>query len=463
MPAAAAKYDPADREWWKVVNDAGDTERKDRIAALAKFWQYFEGDLPEQLKTKDGQPNHNVLLDITGKAVEQMVAFLGVPMLGVVGGTVREPDASGMLQNIKTPEQEALDTWWSDQNLWQFVTDLLISGMVDGHWFAKLIPTGVGQMPDVALLDADMMTVYWAQGSRRSLWYRMKWTDGKETRMQDIVPNSLIDPASTTPGWQIIEYLQRNNSGEFDELSRDEWAFPFAPIIDRQNRPLPKKYYGRSEINGRLNDNVNLVASNIAKILWHHAGPQTIVTGGTVDEEQPTGPGTAISFADKDVKVYNLEMSSDLQSSLQFFGVLRGAAHSQQRVVDLDSIKDKIGQMTNFGARLLYTSQLDRAGQIQELYGTSGLAEISRRALIVGGMQVDRVESKWSPGLPVDRAELTKSVKDESELGIVSQQTLLEELGHDPVVEAEHRAEEQTTAQDTQIAALARLGQGGFI
>lgn len=472
----SAVYNPNDAKWWRDTAEAGDKERQARLTEIDAGWTYYYGEMPEPLKVRVGEPNYNVLLELSGQAVDAMGAFMGVPLVEVEGGTAREPDEAGALQTIKTAEQEALDAFWDANDLEVWIVAALLSGATSGHNFVKLVDDtddDGNAMLRAELLDPRYVTVFWSN-YRQPLFYRLKWAvDSTETRTQDIVPEWLIQRDPTPEGepepeisntWRIFEWREKGSQVK-EPVGDDAWAFPFAPIVDWQNALKPFDYYGRpdlTKIRRRNNDAANLVASNMQKILINHAGPQTVVTGGKLKDRQEFGPDIVIDDLDADAKVYNLEMAGDLDSSQNFLMLLRGAYFESMKVVDRASIKDKLGDLTNFAVRMLYGAQSDAATQKQKLYGR-GLAAVSRRALALTGADVGKVIVKWPDLLPQDRGEIVRAVQAEDDMGFVSEQTMLEELGHDPVVEAEQRGDEQGTRQDSLAETLVKLGErGGF-
>lgn len=469
MPKIAARYAPNDDRWWVETEELGSKERQARMKEIQLAWDYYEGKQRMPLKVKRGKPDFNVLINLVGEAIDQMVAFLGMPRFEVPGGVDRVRDAFGFLTTVKSPQQQALEDWWRGQEFEIFLTDLYLSGFISGHSYVKLIP---GTTLDAELLDPQMMTVFWDNARRKGceLFYRMKWMDGDFVRVQDIVPDWLWTPNEgdanalarlDTQRWFVVEYAGRSER-RMERVGLDEWLHPFAPVIDWKNAPRPFQFYGRGDLRPRLNDSYNMVASNLNKIIYHHAGPQTVITGGGLADDQEAGPGTVIDDLPEGAKVYNLEMQSDLSNAMSFLNLLRSSLFSEVRVVDKTSIKDKLGQITNFGVRMLYSDQLDAAYLKHLLYG-SGLAEVTRRALLVMGADVERVDSIWEDPLPTNRKELVEGVKVERDMGMTSEQTLLEDLGRDPEVEAERKAEEGEREDAAVAGRLEAIAQRGLL
>ena len=65
-----------------------------------------------------------------------------------------------------------------------------------------------------------------------------------------------------------------------------------------------------------------------------------------------------VTTSDPNALIQNLEMQSDLNSSLNFIRYLRQALFDVSRAVDIDSMADKLGSLTNFGLRVLYQDAL---------------------------------------------------------------------------------------------------------
>lgn len=467
MPKIAPQYNPGDDKAWKLLNAAADDERKKRNHEIDEGWRYYHGEHPKPLKVRAGQPDHNVILNLSGQAVDKMTAFLGVPQMQIIGGQENEPDAAGVLQSVVTPEQQLLNALWIENDLPIFINDQMVDAAVSGHTFVRIIPetddAGRVVMVKLALIDGRYILAFWNKNNiRERLFYRMAWEDAEGMLVQDIVPRALLYPGERAAGWEIIEY-QVNHAGKYIEVGRDGWDYEFPPIVDWKNKPHPHHYYGMSDIDDAdLNDAVNFAASNVNKIIYHHAGPQTVLTGGKLADDVTTGPGTVLEIPNENAKLYNLEMSSDLSTSLQFMDVLRAAFFAQQRVVDTSVIKDKLGALTNFAVRMLYSDMLDAASVKQLLHGR-GLAEVSRRALALLGVAVERVEAKWDDPLPMDRGELAKAAKIEAELGLASRQTLQEMMGRDPIQEAERMDEEKMNAATAAADVMIALGNRGLM
>lgn len=469
MPAVFPVYDPFNKDYLEL-SDKERTTRKDDIDVA---WNYYDGNHREPLKVT-GTFNDNVIVNLTGNAVDKTTEFTGIPEVALAGGSDNVPsvnEAEG-LQTIVSDEQQVLDELVQHLDLSELIPDTLTAQQVAGHSFWRiLLPDNTEMvspknMPKLALLDARHMTVFWnVSNVHQVLWYRLTWQIGSTQRIQDIVPNSLPrkgdEPGTEREvGWQIIEYESKNGT-KFEWIGEDEWAYPFPPIIDYKNRRRPHQYYGESDMRDvRLNDAYNFIASNTARIIKHHAHPKTFITGGSLPEVTETAVDGVWELPNPEAKVSNLEMQDDLQSSMKMMDILRSAYFSQRRVVDVSTMKDRIGQMTNFGVRMLFADMLDMVGDKQARVGDA-LAEILRRMMAMIGHEIEMPLVTWSDPLPTNRLELVETVTKEADLGLTSGQTLAKDLKRDFVAEQQMLIEEGNAQFDATTDALLRAAQVG--
>lgn len=461
MPGAARYVPATDVVGSQKLDEIADKERQQRKQLIDRYWRYYDGDHHRPLTVAPGEFDDNVIINLCGQAIDKSVSFFvpQAPKLTMPGETPGPSDDS--------PQQQRLDAFWQHNDLEAFVIDLALAGFISGHPFVKLLMGD--EMPEVALLDSRHVTIFWdVTNVKRVLWYRLEWQiTSDEIHRQDIVPAWLLaeEPKfDRMSAWKIIEYEKtRQSAGRWREVGQDDWPFPFAPIVQWKNAPRPHAVYGQSDLKPvDLNDGVNFVASNTARIIKHHAHPKTIVTGATLDDIKQTTIDGVFTLPDG-AHATNLEMQSDLMSSMRMLETLRSAFFTQMRVVDWASQKDKVGQLTNFGLKVLFNDMLDNIENKRRVYG-DGLAEISRRAMVMmGETGAERPTLLWKDALPRDRKETVESVKTEKELGITSLRTLAGELGRDYTAEQDQIAQEGSASTETFADALLTLRrQGAF-
>jgi hypothetical protein len=238
--------------------------------------------------------------------------------------------------------------------------------------------------------------------------------------------------------------------GAWEPTASDWWPWEFAPIVDWRNKVRAFSYYGASDIRHApdANDAINFLESNTGRIIKFHAHPRTIIKGmsqdGRIAEAGPDGMYTVPGQAD----VYNLEMQSDLSSSMAFTDKKIADFFAACRVVDPTVVKDKVGQLTNFGVRMLFNDMLEMTEEKRRIYG-AWLGEAYRRLLIMSGYDAPDVPvAHWPDALPVNRLEQLQAAQIELGLGTTSRQSISADLDRDYDVEQEQIREEATSAND---------------
>lgn len=445
MPGIPRVYIPFD----DAIDEAADEERKKRIDMIQKARRYYEGDHDKPLKVDSKEHDDNIILNLAGQTIDKTTDFIGCPNLS----TSAEGDETieELLQDIVTAS-----------DLPFLMPDVLTSGQIAGHAFLRLImPEGEmsrDNPPILAPLSPEFVTVFWDMGfygmRQSALWYRMEWEYGKVIRRQDIVPANLYpDEAGevneSAEGWLILEYEKNKNNltGEnhgWKLIAGDEWDYPFPPIVDAKNRRKPHSYYGESDLRDlALNDAVNFVVSNTAKIIKHHAHPKTVLTGDDGSGLKGTMVDGLWAIPNELAEFKNLEMQSDLQSSMKMLETLRASWFTQARVIDMATQKERAGQLTNFSVRMLFNDMIEMSEDKQLAYGRlleTGL----ERILFMLGIEAD-VIAHWADPLPTNRLEVVQTAEAEQAMG-VSKTTTFKDLGRDYEAESEKVAEETATS-----------------
>ena len=414
-----------------------------RRARFDELWAYYEGQQRKYLKVREGEPDYNVIVNLCARVIDQSVNLLL--------GEAPQFDLEG---NDQSTAQDELNGWMDTADLEEFLIDLFTMAGVTGHAFVKLQPGEDGLTRPVAL-DAGLVSVFWdARDKSEVLGYMILWSEGgKETYREDHWR------AENGQSWEVVFY--EGNGRDWIEQSRETWPYPFAQIVDWKNLPNPRGFYGRSDIEKviGLNDAYNFRVSNTNKILYIHAHPRTIGFGVRKSDVQATSIDGFWDIPDKDAKMQNLEMTSDLESSRRHAEEMKSDFFGDAQTMDLSTVKDKAGALTNFGLRLLFTEALAKNAKKRMAAGR-GLSEMVRRSGTMMGKDWTGVTTVWADPLPENRTEQIANAKETIDMGVASKQTESEHLGYDWGREKAQMEEEQGASQARLGASLANALRG---
>ena len=414
-------------------------EHAARVKAIDAAWAYYEGNHRRPLKVRAGQPDDNVILNVCRKAIEQAVALLFGQMPEFEIGGEDEED-----------QDETLKALWRVNDAPIFLHNLALQGALAGHCFVKLTPDSQRAVRFV-LLNPRSVTVFWDPDDMQAVTaYSISYGQGDTAMRQDIV--------NLNGSW-LVRDLARERGKDWQVVNDVIWGFPWAPIVEWQNLPDPEEYYGDPDlVRPELNDALNFLASNTMRILKFHAHPKTIGTGMRSTDLQATDVDGFWSVPNPEANIRNLEMQSDLGSSLAFLQLIQGWFFSEHRAVDMSTFAKDMGNITNFGLRTLYKDALDKLATKRALYG-AGLADIGERALALMGYAA-RPVVEWPDPLPFNDQEEIAGIQTEIGLGILSKETAAGLRGRDWEQEQERIAEEEAMSDNIGNRLLAAFERG---
>lgn len=399
-----------------------------RASQIDKAWQYYLGNHKSQVKGSDTILNYCKIL------VDKVINALFGEDLQI---EVKALDGEG--QSDK--EQTFLDKILVKSKKSNLFLKLGQNGALSGHAFLKI----VNEQPISRLvvldsqnisvitdpLDIDKVLAYVVQ---------FPFKDGVGIRVYREITERLNDSS-----WMITtQTTDDSRHNRWETTEEVIWPYPFSPIVDCQNIPLAGSYYGLPDLSESvmaLSDSINYIASNISKIIKFHAHPKTIGKGVNA-KELLVDPDKAILLSNPNAELYNLEMQSDLSSSLNFLNLLRSALHEISNVPEIATGKlENIGSLSGVALRILYQPLIDLTIAKQATYGDM-LTEVCKRLLKIGGFDKEyRIEIHWPEILPSDVGTQIEQFVMLNNLG-VSKDTLLTRLGFDPDIEKEKRAQE---------------------
>lgn len=435
-----------------------------RRLCMRDAWNAYRGKLPPPLKVRANQPNDNILSNRCAPIVDKGVSFLFGHVLKIeatdeAAATAGNPDAD-------TPNQDFLDGLWGDDD--DRMTTLAkdgVNGGVCGHAFLKLIPAQ-GQMkyPRIVVLDPGLVRIVTAlEDCDLVLAYVIEYPSANGWLKRQVIARVDPDGEAGIAGeydlddsWTITSYQRKEQgAGMWTQVGEQEvWNYPFAPIFGNQNLPNPNEAWGSPDLTPdiiEMNSVLNFVQSNTSRILKFHAHPKTYATGTSATQIN-IAVDDLICLPSPDSKLANLEMHSDLSSSLTFASTLRADMDEQSRVpaVALGRTAElPKGNISGVALQLLFQPLIEKTIQKQRLYGRC-IREISRAALVVAGLlPLEKYESypiglNWQNLLPTDdlAAAQTAAILVGS-IG-VSKSTVQQQLGYSPDEEAQ---KVQTEAQ----------------
>lgn len=445
-----------------LLEKLANNEQQARKKAIDAAWDYYEGRHRRPLKVRAGQVDDNVILNVSRKVIEQAVSLLFGTAPGLEIGDKGDQ-----------PEDVRLAEIWEANHRDILLHNMALQGALTGHVFVKLQPNGFGtartptqptartptqptaQGPAgvrFVLLNPRMVSVFWRPDDMGQVTcYTISYTDGEADFRQDMIDEGDV--------W-LVRDLRRERGRGWDVTNEVVWGWPWAPLVEWQNLPDPEEYYGDPDlVRPELNDAINFLASNTNRIIKFHAHPKTVGIGIRASDLQETSVDGFWSVPNPSATINNLEMQSDLSSSMGYLAMLEGWFFSEHRAVDMTSFARDLGNITNFGLHTLYKDAMDKLETKRALYGAA-LADMSERALALVGMTARPVVS-WSDPLPFNDQEEIAGIQTEIGLGILSRETAASLRGRDWEQEQE-RIEQERAAEDNIGARLMRAFDQGL-
>lgn len=488
MPPATRYYDDPNTPEARALEELASNEHEARVQVMRRNWLYYEGKHRKPLLPDKSGVDDNVILNkmrlIVNKAVSSLMgttdqgAIKG-PDFDVVDRDETQEEVSAprrLMRSIgralkpkaqPSDNQKRLDAIWKANKKAIFLQDMGVSGANTGHVYVKLLPdgaqdpdTGEKNLPRFILLNPENCTVFWdAEDITRVLWYRYEYeyeTGARRvTRVREDTVRNLTDKGEDMGSWRVVTYEATGSIGaivgKWTEKTTVDWPFPWSPVHAWKNQPAPFSFYGQDDIRetGNVQDGLNFTASNIQRIIKYHAAPRTIGTGFEAEDIQETAVNRFYSIAAADAKVYNLEMQSDLSSSMAYVSLLESGIFDSAGQLNPRTVQDKLGAITNFGLRVLNQDSLQVTGTKRLLYG-EGLVELCQHGLETVGVTNAKVEAHWPDPLPTDPFSTAQALDIDRRNGL-SQETYLERRGYDPEAEAINKENErgQTIMDET--------------
>jgi len=364
--------------------------------------------------------------------------------------------------------QQYIDGVWNANRKMQLLKRAAVYGAESGTCYMKILPDGAvtkdGKLiPRLVVLDPATVTMDALPEDIDTVYrYTIAYTIPDPITGKDKTIKQVTEHDAETGYWVITDYVSVNGS-KWEVTNEQVWEWDFAPIVHWHNLPDVGSVYGKPDITSDLidlQDKINFVSSNTAKIIKYHAYPKTWARGFSNTTKVQWGVDDMVTTSDPNALIQNLEMQSDLSSSLNFIRYLRQALFDVSRAVDIDSMADKLGTLTNFGLRVLYQDALSKLEEKRGLYGEA-IVEINHRLLaLAGAPDTDGGEVAWPDVMPVNETETSMAIRSDLELGLVSKQTASGLRGYTWEDEEERIASEKAAGDNIGAALLRAFGQG---
>jgi hypothetical protein len=398
-----------------------------RAAAIARRWRAYNGQHPRPLTVRPGQADDNVIVNLARTVVDKGVSFLFGQDVAFELPSDAPADA----------ERWLVDVWRANRQA-TFLQQMALSGAVAGHVFVKLVPAA--PYPRLVLLDPATVTVRWDYDDiTRVEWYRIQYPAIDPQTGKALVRRQVIERDGV--GWRVTDQRSDVDARDWIVTGETTWPWSWPPVVDCQNLPAPHEYWGMSDIEDdllALNHACSFVLSNLARIVRYHAHPRTWGRGFAA-QQLNTAVDETIVLPSPDAELRNLEMTSDLSSSIALYQRLREALLESARIPEVATGKlESAGALSGVALNILYQPLIEKTQAKRRTYGDL-LVELNRRLLALGGFGEENVcEVHWPDLLPGDPKAAAETALLQQQLG-VSRDTLLERLGFDPDLEREKR------------------------
>lgn len=404
MMPSATEYDPNS----KTIRESARIELEQRQKMFQENYRYYMGQQKAHFKDK----SDNVIINLCSQMTDDTVSF-AIPDTPKV--KVQDADT--------TDADEYLNEVWEFAGGAVLLQEIMKLGAIAGHVHCRIDPNPDGDFPRVLPIEADKIITFWdADDKSRVLWHEQYWTVGRVDYRQDFVNRG--------SAWDMLVYKKAGSKWELDEEQSEVWEHEFGPIVDWQHLPNKREYYGLSEYRNKgLNDFVNSTASDVKKILEIHASPKTIGIGMEASAVVPTQIENFWAVPDKDANIYNLEMQSDLVSSMNFLQFLIQSYFNENRVVMLPIDLNMFRSVTNYGVEMIFKRQSAKTDTLHRTYG-NGVITISQTILAITGQDATiQMSVEWGDSLPKDRIQQIQYIQTLLGLGLISQETAAARLG----------------------------------
>lgn len=400
-------------------------EETNRLEQFRRAWKAYGGDLPKPLAVKPGKQDDNIRLNFARLIVDKGVSFLF--------GKELEFELE---EGKETPAETWLKGCWSENRKMSLLQKVALNGGVCGHCFIKIQYMPGMKYPRLINLDPETVTVTLAADDLdHVIDYKIQYPSKDPQTGKPISIRQVIKQDGQF--WHITDQVGNTENLSWITTNEQRWTYPWAPIVQCQNLPSPNEFWGVSDIEPdilEINKAINFTVSNFGRILRYHAHPKTWGSGFDAKQLQIAVDETIVLPA-AEAQLHNLEMATDLSSSIEFYKRLKEALHETSRIPEVATGKlESTNGISGLALQIMYQPLIEKTETKRLLYGDM-LIKLNRRLLELGGFgSYNYIELHWQEMLPEDAKQERETALIDRQLG-VSDDTLLTKLGYNPDLE----------------------------
>ncbi len=418
-----------------------------RVQTMKDAWDAFYGKFPKPLVVRNGADDNVVDNLLRTPVLKGVAALFGKELKFEIAEDAPITDA----------QRKTMQTWLD--KCWKFNKKAItlkkwgLTSAVCGTGYLKVVPGK--PYPRIIVQDPTMVSVQSSPDDIETpVGFQVTWT-GYDASASQMDYREVTIQAPSGLSWLIIRQERKHGSATaqaWTTTNSAQWPYPWPPIHWNQNLPAPNSFYGMSDISPdiiQLNKDRNFILSNAARIIRFHAHPKTWAKGLRAEQLQVAIDETII-LNNKDADIGNLEMKSDLHSSMQFAQML---AESIQGLTQVPAITtganlDTIPRVTSGVALvILHQPLIDKTTDKQETYGDT-LEQLNSHLLELGGFPPGiEVNNHWQNVMVRDDLMEAQVAQLVDTMGLASKETLSTGMGYDWDEEQERMQNEAQQAQ----------------
>jgi hypothetical protein len=443
-----------------------DKARQKKIAAA---WTAYHGELDPPLIPMPDEADDNVMSNRMQPIVDRGVDFLFGKPLGVTVEEGAPQEAQDFLEQ----------SWGKNESRLPLLQKLAMSGAIAGQACMRVVPSKDEQTFRLIVIDPSTLFVRSdPQDCETVQLYCIEYSTTENvggklvqvyyheeiTRVDADAGTDTDGYADTNPSgydqddtWSIAHWTRISDRGPWSTVGQPiPWNYDFPPLFTCQNLPSPHEWLGMPDISNDLigmNKSLNLVSSNINRIIKIYGGP-VLFANGVGESEIDLKLGRIHGLPNPDSKISAVTISSDIANALSFAATLRSDVDEQSAVpaVATGRITDlPRGNISGVALELLFMPLLQKTEKKRCLYGKL-IIDVSKALLILGNFSDDiDITLEWQQPIPHDDLASVQSALAKVQLGI-SKFTVIGEQGYDPQMEMDRSLAEQQQQQTQQVA-----------